>query len=296
MKTYPSCIYCVIDDIYQATINLTEERRKKVLLEVLKMVLEKYDEKQEPSVLITEAHRILKKTTNMKDPFYKSKEISLKAGKNIARRVSRELKKLVKKEKIKTLLKASAVSNILDIRAIGVGYKNRTKDLEAQFWSLFSEKLKVDDRRRIASLLMKGGKDVVYLLDNVGELPIDSMLIKEISQNNNIIVVSRSTPMTSDATLEDVKKFSDIEKFSKVIESGSDTLGIIFEQSNKEVVELIENSDIVIGKGQANFYSIYNNANRIKGIAVSLMFTKCSIVSRIFGYEKRIGVAGIIKE
>jgi uncharacterized protein with ATP-grasp and redox domains len=80
------------------------------------------------------------------------------------------------------------------------------------------------------------------------------------------------------------------------VESGSDTLGIIFEQSNKEVVDLIRKSDIVIGKGQANFYSIYDNADKIRGTAISLMFTKCSIVSRIFGYEKKIGVACIVKE
>ncbi|MGB9894515.1 MAG: damage-control phosphatase ARMT1 family protein [Thermoproteota archaeon] len=296
MRTYPTCIYCVVDDIYHATANLSEEKRKEVLLRVLKMILEKYDEKQEPSALITEAHRILKNVTNTKDPFYRSKKVSLKAGRNIARRISRELDKLEKREKLRTLIKASAVSNILDIRAIGVGYKNKVEELETQFWSLFKEKLKVDDSKKIVSLLMEGGKDIVYLLDNVGELPIDSMLIKEISQNNNVTVVSRSGPMTSDATLEDVKKFSDIEKFSKVVESGSDTLGIIFEQSNKGVVDLIKKSDTVIGKGQANFYSIYDNTDKIRGTAISLMFTKCSIVSRIFGYEKKIGVACIVKE
>lgn len=296
MKTYPNCIYCVVDDIYQATANLSEGKRKEVLLQVLKMILEKYDEKQEPSILITEAHRILKKATNTKDPFYGPKRISLKAGRNIAKKISRGLDKLEKREKIRTLIKASAISNILDIRAIGVGYRNKVKELEEQFWSLFKEKLKVDDSKKIASLLIEGRKDIVYLLDNVGELPVDSMLIKEISQNNNVTVVSRSGPMTSDATLEDVKKFSDIEKFSNVIESGSDTLGIIFEQSNKEVVDLIKNSDVVIGKGQANFYSIYDNADKIKGTAISLMFTKCSIVSRVFGYEKKIGVAYIVKE
>ncbi|MEM3258161.1 MAG: ARMT1-like domain-containing protein [Thermoproteota archaeon] len=295
MRTHPDCIYCVIDDIYQATLSLPEERRKEVLLKVLKMVSDKYNEKQEPSVLITEAHRILKKTTNIKDPFYNLKKISLKVGKNIARKISKELDRLEKREKLKVLLKASAISNILDIRSIGVGYRNKAEELEAQFWRLFKEKLKVDDSKKIASLLMEEGKNITYLLDNVGELPIDSMLIKEIS-NNNTTVVSRSNPITSDATLEDVMKFSNIGKFSKVIESGSDTLGIIFEQSNKEVVELIKNSDIVISKGQANFYSIYDNADKIKGTAISLMFTKCSIVSRIFGYKKKIGVVCIVKE
>lgn len=296
MRTHPNCIYCVIDDIYQATANLPEERRKEILLKVLRMILDKYSNEQEPSILITEAHRILKKETNMKDPFCRAKKVSLKTGRNIARKISKQLSKLEKGERIRILLKASAISNILDIRAIGVGYRNKAEELEAQFWSLFKEKLKVDDSKKIAPLLMEGSKDIVYLLDNVGELPVDSMLIKEISQNNKVTVVSRSAPMTSDATLEDVKKFSNIEKFSRVIESGSDTLGIIFEQSSKEVVELIENSDIVISKGQANFYSIYDNIDKIKGVAISLMFTKCSIVSMIFGYKKKIGVVYVIKE
>lgn len=297
MKFLSRCIVCAIEDIYQAmeSLNLSEERKRKILNEVLKEIIENSDENQEPSMLITLAHRLLKKNLKVNDPFRNSKKVSLKVGRKLAIQLSQMVKKMEVEKRLKVLIKASAIANSFDIRFVGIGYKSNEKELEKNFWSLFEKKLIVDQSNLVIKNFLKGNKKIAFLLDNVGELPIDSLLIKELSQSNKVVTIARSEPITSDATILDVKRFSKIEKFSTVMASGSDTLGIIFEQSDPKVIDLIKTADIVIGKGQANFYTLYDKIDELKGNVVSIMYTKCDLVSKIFGSNKNGGVVHVLK-
>ena len=59
----------------------------------------------------------------------------------------------------------------------------------------------------------------------------------------------------------------------------------------------LENADVIITKGQANFYVLSEFGMEFPNATIiSLFVTKCDLVSDIFGLKGKVGIAAILKE
>ena len=80
---------------------------------------------------------------------------------------------------------------------------------------------------------------------------------------------------------EDIKQVG-LVKTVRVIETGSNCIGINFKQASRDFLDEFEDSDIIIAKGQGNFESL----DEIKEKRIFfLLKAKCDKISRELGVD-----------
>jgi len=77
-------------------------------------------------------------------------------------------------------------------------------------------------------------------------------------------------------------------------EKSPDTLGISSEEMSDELRENLQTADIVIAKGQANYYALSEYRPKAGGKIACLFKTKCDYVSNIFGKNGKVNLAVIL--
>jgi hypothetical protein len=123
----------------------------------------------------------------------------------------------------------------------------------------------------------------------VGELALDAAWIEEIRKRSSGPVISalRAGAITSDATYEDGLAVGLQTISDQMIIAGPDTLGISFLEMSAELSAEFNRADLVVAKGQANFYVLSEHEDQIKGDIFCLFSTKCDPVATQFGLRGR---------
>lgn len=127
-------------------------------------------------------------------------------------------------------------------------------------------------------------KNIVYLLDNCGEVVIDKLIIEEIQRLNpqvEITAIVRGEEAMNDATVEDAEQVG-LNELVKVIGNGSDILGTCLKYISEEARTVIEEADVVLSKGQGNFETLLGYDKNIYYI----FLCKCEMIAEMFGVEK----------
>ncbi len=105
---------------------------------------------------------------------------------------------------------------------------------------------------------LESADSFVYLTDNCGEIVLDKLLIQTIKKhyvNLHITVIVRGKPVLNDATMEDAIEVG-LSEIVEVIHNGSGVAGTHLTGISKNALEVINNADIVISKGQGNFETL----------------------------------------
>ena len=298
ISTRAECVVCILEDVYTAseTIKLNESQKKQIVEETLGLLHKEFKDDKVPSSYITGAHRILKKISHQEDPFKEQKRICNDAGIRVAEQVDQQLNTVKGRyERFRYLAKWAIAGNLIDIRTAGTSYELVSSDLQNRLLEASKEELAVDDLKKIYDAL-HGSKRVLYILDNVGEIALDRLFIRELrTYGIYVTVAARGGPMTSDATVEDLSYVGLDKASDKVIITGADTLGLIISEASKEFLEEAMNAQVIIGKGQANFYTLSTYRSQFKNKVISLFRTKCDCISSIFGKKGKIGIATLIE-
>ena len=136
-----------------------------------------------------------------------------------------------------------------------------------------------DDIDRLAAFIKKKPERVLYFSDNAGEIFFDIRLYEYIkARARNTILVVKGGPSLNDLTRDEMQ-FADLaDYFSEVADTGSDGVGIDWDNASKEFLDLVASSDLIIAKGMANFEAIYS-----KNMAPPVFFlfkVKCDPIHR----------------
>lgn len=296
MLTKLECASCIIDDLTGALelLSLEKEVEKKILREAFGFLTNEFSYRRTPSYFITEVHRILKRISGISVPFKKRREKCNEIGLKIAERVYKKAESLKDLERFSFLVRWAIAANELDFRTVGTGYGFEVEKIENMLSERFEEGLVIDQTERIFQLV-KNSPKILYIHDNVGEIALDKLLIEELKRYAEVVISAlRGGPITSDATLEDGKKVGLQRVSSQLILAGPDTLGISLEEMSEELRGNLQTADMVIAKGQANYYALSEYKSEVKGKIACLFRTKCSPVSNIFGKNGKINLAVIL--
>ena len=129
-------------------------------------------------------------------------------------------------------------------------------------------------------------KNILYLLDNSGEIVCDRLLIEELLRREpalQITAVVRGFPVINDATWEDAE-FVGLTNLVKVIDNGNDGLGTILELCGPTFHEHLAQADLVIAKGLANYETLIEYGPEKFPKAVAYLFkAKCSFIAQFSG-------------
>ncbi len=294
MLTRRECIPCISDDLLGAIrlLDLSERASVRIMDEASAYLKREDIYESSPPRHITYVHRILKRISGIDFPFYNLRMSCNKVGIKLASKISKEMGGLSNPDRFLKLVEWSISSNLLDLRTVGTGYELDVSQIEKMIRDNINKGLKIDHSKALYDIIKKGGKRVVYILDNVGEIAIDRLLIGEIVRLGNAVTASvRGGPITSDVTLEDAGAVGLGATGACIIAENSDTLGFSWDESTKEARRLLESADVLITKGQANYCVFSEHIDSLRGETFSLLTTKCRLISEHFGFKDKINVA-----
>lgn len=131
-------------------------------------------------------------------------------------------------------------------------------------------------------------KSIVYLTDNCGEVVLDKLLMAEIAKRNpnvKITVIVRGADVLNDATVADAAQVK-LEEVAEVISNGSDIAGTFIDEISDEARKFLQNADVILAKGQANFETMQQC-----GLNVYYIFMcKCEMFAKRFGVPRFTGM------
>ncbi|OQY38670.1 hypothetical protein B6228_04190 [Candidatus Atribacteria bacterium 4572_76] len=296
MRTHLNCASCIIDDLCGALqlIPLEEKIKKEILKESFQFLAREFSTDKIPSYFITEAHRILKRISRIEIPFKERRDKCNQLGIEMAEKIALEAEGLEESERFSFLVNWAIASNHLDFRTVGTGYGFQMAEIIEELRDCLSEGLKIDRRAEILRTAKSSSK-ILYIHDNVGEIAFDKLLIKELRRYGaSVTSALRGGPITSDATMEDGETVSLQEAASEIILAGPDTLGISLDEMSDQLKGELQTADLVIAKGQANYYALTEYRSKVPGKIACLFRTKCEIVSNDLGETGKINIAVLL--
>jgi len=131
-------------------------------------------------------------------------------------------------------------------------------------------------------------RDVLYLLDNAGEVAFDRVLVQGLLDRGRKVILSvKAGPALNDATIEDaiavgLDRLEGPAGQVRVITTGQVTMGVDLASASGEWLEAFQNAGMVIAKGQANLESLHDCGRSVFFITL----VKCSHVARYYGLAK----------
>lgn len=299
MRTGILCPACIIDDLRGALQDAvaSEALRRSILREALAWLGAAFDYEHIPSYYITHVHRLLKERAGLEMPFRELRERCNTAGLGLAPRIQARADALADDlERFRFLVQWAIAGNHLDFRTVGTGYDLAPEQIEAALQRVLAEGLAADDTPAILDLV-RHAPHVLYLVDNVGEIALDALLIAELQRHGCAVTVAvKGGPITSDATLADART-AGLDRLAPVILSGPDTLGIpVDEEMSPELRAALAQAGLIIAKGQANFYALSELAPRLDAQAVCLLRSKCALAAGALGQPRpRANLAALLQ-
>ena len=293
MRSHLNCAGCIIDDLCGALqlIPLEEKTKQEILRKSFQFLAREFSTEKIPSYFITEVHRILKRVSGIEIPFQERRDKCNQLGMEMTKEISLEAEGLDESERFSFLVNWTIASNHLDFRTVGTGYGFQMAKIIEELRTCIREGLKIDQISEIFQIA-KSSLKILYIHDNVGEIAFDKLLIKELRRYGaSVTSVLRGGPITSDATIEDGETVGLQEAASKIILAGPDTLGISLHEMSDQLKRELQTVDLVIAKGQANYYALTEYRSEVPGEVACLFRTKCEIVSNELGEIGKINVA-----
>ena len=258
-----------------------EATQKRVLNEVSKLIPD-FPLDASPPKMGREIYRIVKRITGKDDPFRKIKQKSNKLVLDIYPKLKEEIRS--SDDKLLAAVELAIAGNVIDY-----GVKNSLdidreieKILAGDFIGAKKSSKKSFDYQELRNAL-NNAESVLYLGDNAGEIVFDKLLIEELSNilpDTKITYVVRDKPVINDVLMEDALSCG-LDKIVDVISSGCDAPGTILDLCSKEFLELYENAELVISKGQGNFETLADENRPI----FFLFKVKCPVIANHTGFN-----------
>lgn len=292
LKVEIECAECIVHRGHAEIVEATKDQatRFEAMNALFEFLKNEFNPNAVPAYIGTERDRLVRKITCNPDPYSERKRLCNKK----ALEMLPMAKKIIEdspngKARFKKAVLCSIVGNVMEFD-IPV-HSFRFDDLEKLIRE--SERdLAIDETVRIFDLARKA-KNVLYLLDNAGEVAFDTLLVKELKKlGAHVTVVVKASPVLNDATLEDAK-FVGMDKIADmIITNGTDAVGLNLKESSKEFLKLYNSADLIIAKGMG--YAETVTENSLTRPHALLLRTKCNPVARFFRVPREKNVAKII--
>jgi hypothetical protein len=292
MKINPECVPCLLKRIIFEAEQSTNDKKlqAKVVKNACKSLSELYDPTKSSASIATVVHQVVYDTLDNTDPYKELKEISNKVAMGLVPHV----KKLVKDsdKPLKTAMICSIIGNLMDFGIDGAS--SHPENLKTVFEQTYEQGLGYDDYDELEKMI-KESKNILLFTDNCGEIVFDRILCEELKKFNkdmNLILVVKGEPIISDATAKDAEELLFEEVVDEVMTTGCFAIGVDFNKMPKELKNTLENADLIICKGMAN-YEAFSETN-YNPIAY-LLRTKCAPIANSMRIDVNINAIKLFK-
>ncbi|WHH59517.1 ARMT1-like domain-containing protein [Petroclostridium sp. X23] len=248
MKVRMECIPCYLKQVLSAVKigGYSEEKANEVFYQAMRIIPEMNtaaSPAENSTIALLEAYKAMR----MDDPFKQAK----KESNDLAMKLYNRMAQLVKEadDPLLTVFKISVAGNIIDM---GI---TPDFDINVALNEITSKEFDHCDYDKFNECL-EAAQNIMILGDNSGEIVFDKLLVEVLkSYNKNVTYVVKNGPILNDATMEDAIE-TGMSQITEVITNGANFLGTVVHECSHEFIDRFEKSDLVIGKGQANFESL----------------------------------------
>ncbi len=263
------CIPCIVSNFLKLlkTGILPEDAREKAMRRLL-MFLSEADFQQSPPELGREIHRMIRQELNNPDPYL---EIKNKYNRMILN-MNSDLEKMIifAKDPFDTAMRLAIAGNVIDF-----GSQHQFDPIET-INRVINAHIAIDDSQKLKEDL-KSAESLLYIGDNCGEIVLDKLFIKHINVTNTYFAV-RSDPVINDITIDDALMVG-MDKFAKIITTGDNAPGAVWESTSPEFRQVFNQADVIISKGQGNLEGLID----VPGNIYFLCVIKCDLIARRLG-------------
>ena len=268
MKTYLECVPCFLRQALEAAklAGVSRKVQREVLDEV-SLVMPTFSFDVPPPVIARTVYGIVNKHVGGEDSYGKVKQKS----NDMALELYPKLKKMVGQgsDELLNAVRLAVTGNVIDY---GVPH---TFDVEKEIEECLDKEFFIFDYYEFKDLVLKA-QNILYILDNAGEIVFDKVLIETIPKD--VVCAVRGKPIINDVTMDDAK-YVGLEKAAKVISSGSDIPGTLPEECTDEFRKYYDKADLVISKGQGNYETLADEKKPI----FFIFKAKCKVVADHLG-------------
>jgi uncharacterized protein with ATP-grasp and redox domains len=270
MRTHIDCFPCFLRQTTIALAQYAGDRavQEEVIREVLPLI-QRADTTKPPAYTTTLIHRLIREKLGQ-DPFRKVKE----AYNTLAMGLYPDLKDRVARsgDPLWTAARLAISGNVIDFGIF------TSIDIESSIRRSLETHIATDDYAMF-NRDVEGAGEILYLLDNAGEVVFDRLLIEELSAlGKKVKTVVKGSAVLNDVTVDDARQVG-LLAVCEVIDNGSDAVGTILEWTSPEFRSHYEAAPLVISKGQGNFETLSGNGKK----TYYLFQSKCDVVSKELG-------------
>ncbi|MFO8087853.1 MAG: ARMT1-like domain-containing protein [Bacteroidales bacterium] len=271
------CIPCLVQQAYRiiALLGLPESTGKKVLKEVMSMLIDQDFDKPTP-YYSQKIWKIIQNYTHDPDPY---KDIRHHFNQKMKER-SVQIEGLIQESamRFRTAVKTAITGNIIDF---GSKHPISEDSILNEISSINSKPLYLDDHKKLRSKI-RSAENLLYLGDNCGEIVFDKLFIKEIKKLNpslKVTFVVRGGPILNDVIISDADQVH-MEEVARIIDNGFDAPGTQLAQCSAGFLKEFDAADLIISKGQGNYESLSDAKRRD---IFFLFMVKCEAVAKQTG-------------
>lgn len=264
MKTFLDCIPCFVKQALKAGREAgADDFVLKEILDSTGEMIRNIPLENTPVETGGMIHSLVKEISGVNDPYRKIKRENIKEALSLLP----ELEMVIEnsEDRLLTAVRIAIAGNVIDF---GV---DKDFNIKEDIKKILVQDFAVFDYDEFRSRAEKADK-ILYIGDNCGESVFDKLLIKEL--NKPVFYAVRGNPVLNDVTYSDAVD-SGLLDTAEIISSGVSSPGTIIKNSNAEFVEIFNESDLVISKGQGNYEGLSGEKRDI----FFLLKAKCHVIS-----------------
>lgn len=282
IRLYPECVKCLLSkQLERCPEDAPLEKKVEYIQKVLRIVAEAPKSISAP-VLVRSMYDIQKEMFGIYADYTEVKSYFNKMMLGMEEKLWNGI--CNSKEPLRRAIQYAMIGNYIDFAAL----KNVDEAALMKFLDKADE-INVDDTEldNLKQELEQGG-ELVYLLDNCGEIVTDKLMMRLIRMQYpkmHITAMVRGGQVMNDATREDAEEVA-LETVAGIADSGCNIAGTSLSDISKEAAEIIDKADVLIAKGQGNFETLHQCGKNIYYI----FMCKCKMFVERFGLPQFSGV------
>lgn len=275
MKATLDCLECIAAQALRAARIATDdpEKQRRILNEVLVRIPD-MDMNESPAALSKVAYDLTQEISGKEDPYAALKQ----AQNEQALALEPELREYLQQaaDPLETALHLSAAGNVIDLGVQDSG----TIDIHTAIKDALDQRFAVDHTPQFRESLTTCS-DLLFLLDNAGEIVFDKLLIEQLSKITTVTAVVKKAPILNDVTMRDAIQVG-LTDVCPVIDNGGPFIGAPLSQIPAWFRERMETAEVIVGKGQGNYETI----DDFPGNVFLILKAKCEIIAEHMGVKK----------
>ena len=273
MEAQFDCIPCIINSYLRLVVtDVIPGTHQEPLMRQLLDYLSKADYRQSPPEMGRFLHGLIRDSLQNPDPYEQIKQEynrmmmdQYPVFKDMVHRAD---------DPFDMAMRMAIAGNVIDF---GAKYQF---DVQSTLRQIMDQTLDMDDSKELRQALAKA-RTLLYVGDNCGEIVLDKLFLETINLPEMIFVV-RNSPVINDVTLADAKE-TGINQVARVITTGDNAPGAVWEFSSEEFKEHFVKADVVISKGQGNLEGLMDIPH---DQMYFMLVTKCDLIAELIGAQR----------